>query len=309
MAKFRRKRVIYAKIEDTYGQDSAPAVTDAILTKNLNLDDPYAGDRVSRDLDRPDLGLEAEINVNPYTIVSFDVEIAGSGNPGVAPRYGRLLRACGYTETIEAGSGPNYVEYEQNDVLTDSVTLKFEADGQQHVMLGARGSVAKTWQKGIPFYRFVFWSLYARPTAASVGVADFTGIPVPVPVTKANTTLTVGSYNGPALSLTCDDAMQLVMRNVIGQEEVLLTDRAPTGQIVIDMPDIASTDLFADFVESHAGINTGAVQLVHGTVAGNIVQFDNPTVQLSTVNEGDDTGIATYTLNARYIGKNKITVK
>jgi hypothetical protein len=307
--RYARKRVIFAKIESSYGVDSSPAVTDAILTKNLAMDDSYAGERVSRDLDRPTLGLEAEINIGPYAIVSFDVEIAGSGTAGVAPRYGRLLRACGYTETIEAGSGPNYVEYEDNEDLTDSVTLKFELDGQQQIMKGARGSCAKNWQKGIPFYRFTFWSLYTRPTATSVGTADFSGIPVPLPVTKANTTLTVGSYNGPAMSLTCDDSMQLVMRNVIGQEEVLLTDRAPTGQIVIDMPDIGVTDLWADFVESHAGVNTGAVALVHGTVAGNIVEFDNPTVQLSTINEGDDSGIAIYTLNARYIGANKITVK
>jgi len=301
MAKKWKKRVIFAKIETVYGTDSTPGVADALLTKNLKLDDPYAGDRVSRDLDLPTLGLQAEINVNPYATVSFDVEIAGSGTAGVAPRYGRLLRACGFTETIEADSGPNFVDYDPNSDLDESVTLKFEGDGQQHVLKGSRGNVAMNWQKGIPFYHFTFSGLYTRPTAASVGTPDFTGIPVPLPVTKLNTTLTVGAYNGPAASLTCDMGMQIYPRNVIGQEEILLTDRGPAGQIVIDQPDIGVIDLFADFLESHAGINTGAVSLVHGIAAGNKVTFTAPKAQLSTVTEGNDNGLANYSLNARYI--------
>jgi hypothetical protein len=301
MAKKWKKRVLFAKIESVYGTDSAPAVTDAILTKNLKLDDPYAGDRVSRDLDLPTLGLQGEINVNPYATLSFDVEIAGSGTAGVAPRYGRLLRACGFTETIEAGSGPNYVDYDPNSDLDESCTLKFEGDGVQHVFKGARGNVEMTWQKGIPFYRFTISGLYTRPAAASVGTPNFSGIPVPLPVTKANTTIAVGSFTGPAASLTCNMGMQIFPRNVIGQEEILLTDRQPTGQIVIDQPDITVLNLFSDFVESHDGINTGAVSLVHGTAAGNIVTFSGPKAQLSTISEGEDNGLANYTLNARYI--------
>lgn len=301
MAKKWKKRVIFAKIESVYGTDSAPAVTDAILTKNLKLGDPYAGDRVARDLDLPDLGLQEEINVNPYCTVEFDVEIAGSGTAGVTPRYGRLLRACGFTETVEAGSGPNYVDYDPNSDLNDACTLKFQGDGVQHIFKGARGNVAINFQKGIPFYHFNFSGLYTRPTADSVGTPDFSGIPVPVPVTKANTTIAVGAFTGPAASLTCDMGMQIFPRNVIGQEEILLTDRQPQGQIVIDQPDISVLNLFSAFVESHNGINTGAVSLVHGTAAGNKVTFSAPKVQLSTISEGDDTGLANYSLNARYL--------
>lgn len=305
-----RKRVIFAKLESEYGTDSTPAVTDALLTRNLQHDDSYAGDRVTRDLDRPTLGLEEEINVAPYQMVSFEVEIAGSGTAGVAPRYGRLLKACGWTETVDpATGGPDYVEYDENQTLTDSVTLKFELDGQQHVMKGARGSADINFQKGIPFIKFTFWALYTRPTIASVGTPDWSGIPVPVPVTNANTTLDIDSFEPVATSLTCNTAMQLVMRNCIGQEEVLLTDRQPTGQIVINAPVLTDINLWEDFLESHETVNTGAVLLVHGTTAGNIVEFENDTVQLSSIQEGDDSGIAIYTLNARYIGASKLTVR
>lgn len=301
MSKKWKKRVLFAKIETEYGTDSTPATTDAILTKNLKLGDPYAGDRVSRDLDLPTLGLQAEINVNPYATVEFDVEIAGSGTAGVAPRYGRLLRACGLTETINDDSGPHYVDYDPNSDLDESCTLKFEGDGVQHILAGARGNVVMNWQKGIPFYHFTFSGLYTRPTGSSVGTPSFSGIPVPLPVTKANTTIAVGAFVGPAASLTCDMGMQIYPRNVIGQEEILLTDRQPTGQIVIDQPDIGDLNLFSAFVESHNGINTGAVELVHGIAAGNIVTFSGPAAQLSTIGEGNDNGLANYTLNTRYI--------
>lgn len=302
MAKFRRKRVIFAKLEVTYGTDPVPVAADAILTKNLNLDDPYAGDRVARDLDRPTLGLQEEININPHVTLSFDVEIAGSGTPGTAPKYGRLLKACGFTETPDPDTTPVYVEYAPNSTLADSVTLYLEIDGQRHIIKGARGNVVFNFQRGIPFMHFTFAGLYTRPAAGEISSPDFTAFQVPVPVTKANTTMTLGAYSGPAASLTCDMGMQVYPRNVIDQEEVLLTDRSPTGQIVIDMPDLGDINVFEDFVESHAGtIGTGALALQHGTAAGNIVEFEAPKVQLSTVSEGDDTGLAIYTLNARYI--------
>lgn len=309
--KYARKRVIFAKIEDTYGVDPTPATTDALLTKNLKLDDSYAGERVTRDLDRPTLGLEEEINVGPYAVVSFDVEIAGSGTAGVAPRWGRLLKACGYTETPDPSTGgPDFVEYTENETLASSVALKFELDGQQHKLLGSRGTVRFNWQKGIPFMSFTFWGLYSRPTETSVGTPDWTGIPVPVPVTNANTTLDIGAFSAIATAFTVDMAMQMVMRNCIGQEEVLLTDRAPTGQIVMNMPDLTDDlNLWEDFIESHNGVSTDEVVLVHGTTAGNIVQYENPTVQLTSVQEGDDSGIAIYTLNARFIGAGTLTVQ
>lgn len=305
-----RKRVVFAKLESTYGTNPTLAVTDAILTRNLVLDDSYAGDKVSRNLDRPTLGLEEEINVGPYQMLSFEVELAGSGTAGVAPRYGRLLQACGFTETVDPSTGgPDYVEYEENEVLDKSVYMSFELDGQQHLIPGARGSASFNWQKGIPFIKFTFWGLYTRPTIASVGTPNWSGIPSPVPVTNANTTLAIDAFEPVAQSLTCDTSMQLVMRNCINQEEVLLTDRAPTGQIVINAPVLTDINLWEDFLESHVTVSTGAVELTHGITEGNIVDFENPTVQLSSIQEGDDTGIAIYTLNARYIGTSKLTVR
>ena len=61
---FFRKKYLLGKIEGTYGSDSAPAATDAILTTNLSIN-PYEGNRVSRNLDREYLGGQEEINTGP----------------------------------------------------------------------------------------------------------------------------------------------------------------------------------------------------------------------------------------------------
>lgn len=299
MAKLRKNRVIYAKIESTYGTDATPAGGDAVATKNFQLSDPYAGDRVSRDLDRPDLGLEAEINVNPHVTLSFDVEIAGSGTAGDAPAMSPLLRAAGFGETIDAGVD---VEYKPVSTFTDSVTIYAVLDGILHKILGSRGSVSLSFQKGIPMLSFSFMGLYATPVDDAAPLTpDFSAYQDPLPVTNANTTFQIGAYDAIMVSVSADMGINLFPRNVPGQEEILQTDRGVTGQIVIDTPDIASKDVFTDLVESHSGISTDSMQLVHGTVAGNIVQVDAPALQLSSISDGDDSGLMNYAMNARFI--------
>lgn len=305
-----RKRTLFAAQEDEYGVAETLATTDAIRTRNLAFDDQYGGERITRNLDRPNLGLEAEINIQPNAMISFECELKGSGTAGVAPRIGRLLRASGDTETFDNETAPTYVEYEDTDEMTDSVTLGFEMDGRLQILAGARGTRSEFWEKGIPYVKFTFTGFYQRATKDTIGTPDFGSEPSPVPVTKANTTLMIDSFSCVATSFSIDRALQVVPRNVIGQEEILLTDRQPTGQMVINEPDIDDDlDLFADYIESHEELNYAAIELVHNDVAGNIVEFANPQVQLSSAKETDDNGIAMYTIATRFIGASKLTFK
>ena len=52
MALLTRKRLILVKKETTYGTDSSPLGTDALLVRNLDIT-PIEADLVSRDLIRP----------------------------------------------------------------------------------------------------------------------------------------------------------------------------------------------------------------------------------------------------------------
>jgi len=303
MALFARKKRLLADIEVTYGTDPGVTGTNAILTKNLTLSDPYGGERITRDLDTEALGLDEEINVNPFVQVTFDVEIAGAGSAavtaGTAPGYGVLLRACGFAETLNAATD---AQYDPVSADFESASLHFIVDGQLHEILGARGSVSFNFAKGtIPVMTFTMTGRYATPIAAGAITPDVSAFQTPLPITKANTTLTLGGLSLPTESLTCDMANQVVPRNIIASEEILITDRQPTGQIAFEAPVIGTNDIFTDWLESHNGFNTIATVLVHGTVTGNIVQFDATQTQISQLAEQDSDGLYVYQGSARYV--------
>ena len=103
MVLLTRKRLILAKTEATYGTDSSPAGTDAILVKELEIT-PIEADVVSRDLIRPYLGNSDQLLANTRVSITFQVELAGSGTAATAPRFSSLLKACGMAETTTAAA-------------------------------------------------------------------------------------------------------------------------------------------------------------------------------------------------------------
>lgn len=295
--KFKAK-TIYAKLEATYGTDATPANTDAVATKNLTIN-PYTGNEITRDLDRPALGNQESINTNPYVEISFDVEIAGSGTAGDAPAWGSLLRACGFSETVDVGVD---VKYALVSAGYESITIDFlrrnNAGGHQlHKVIGARGTVTFGLSKNqIPMMSFRYIGFYATPVDVAATVPDYSAYMDPVPISEAVTSLDIGGYTPIAEAFSIDVAQNLVARNVINQRECVVTDRAPAGQTTVQAPDVTTKNFFS-LAESHAGITTQAVQLIHGVTAGNIVQIDAPKVQLKTPSETDSDGELHYQLN------------
>ena len=96
MALFSRSRLIQTKIESSYGTDSSPAGTDAVLVRNLDVS-PIEAETVSRDLIRSYMGNSDQLLANTRVAINFEAEFAGSGTAGTASRLDSLLRACGFT--------------------------------------------------------------------------------------------------------------------------------------------------------------------------------------------------------------------
>jgi hypothetical protein len=103
MVLLTRKRLILAKTEETYGTDSSPIGSDAVLVKELEIT-PIEADVVSRDLIRPYLGNSDQLLANTRVEITFQVEMAGSGTAATAPRFSSLLKACGMAETTTAAA-------------------------------------------------------------------------------------------------------------------------------------------------------------------------------------------------------------
>ena len=104
--KFRNKNIL-VKIQSALDTDPTADGSNAAVTENLSWT-PYAGDRITRDRDRAFFGANSQVNVSPRTEFSFDVELGQAAAAGTAPAFGDLLRACGFSETIDAGVDVEY---------------------------------------------------------------------------------------------------------------------------------------------------------------------------------------------------------
>lgn len=316
MTLLARKAQLIAGLETVYGVAGSPVPkgsTNSVLTVGVAIT-PYAGPTVSRNFDRATLGNQTMINTNPGAEVTFGVELAGSGTATTAPAWEPLLKACGFSAAQSSPTSGGWV-YSPLSSSWPSVSLYLEIDGFMHEVLGARGSVSFTLARGqIPMMNFRFMGKYTRPYAGAHSGVSATAYKSPIAVTNENTpTFTFAGKSFKAESFTLDMANALVHRNVINGNEVMITDRAPVGQFVIETPDLddsPSVNLFS-YVESHSGVTTGAFVLEHGVAAGYIVKFMAPAVQLSSATYGNSDGILTQNIQALFTpssGNDEVTL-
>lgn len=293
-----KKKILLAKIQPDPAVDPVPDGSNAIVTKGLKVV-PYDGNKVSRDIDRDALGNDLEFNTAPNVKITFGVELAASGTAGVAPGWGPILRACGFSEVVTLDTD---VVYEPVSEGFEAVALYIPHNGQLHKATNARGTVKFGLSSGgMPEMQFEFTGQWHAPVVAPppVGI-DTSAFETPLPVNSVNTTLNIAGYAAKAESVDIDIANSVVFRDVMGSQEVLITDRAPAGSMTIEAPDLATKDFFAASA-SHAGVTLYPLVVEHGKTAGQIVNLSAPTVQLSGIDMGDSDGILTYSMNTRLI--------
>lgn len=98
MAKWRN-RLLLVKQEANYGVDPTLAAADALKLSELDVT-PLEIELIDRELITGNFGNTEKVTGSTMSKLSFPVELAGSGAAGTAPRTGRLLRACGFDETL-----------------------------------------------------------------------------------------------------------------------------------------------------------------------------------------------------------------
>ena len=272
------KKYILAKVETTEGTDAVPVVGDAILTSGLQIQ-PYEGNTVQRNVDRPTFGADETINTGAYVMATFAVELAGSGTAGDAPAFGTLLRGCAFAETITASTSAAYDPVSES---IESLTLYYDQDGQRHKILNCKGTFSLDLAaSGYPMMNFTFTGIYADPVAATLLEPDNSNFQTPLPVNKANTgTFTIDSYAAIMQSLSLDIGNTVEYRNLVNHESVAIGDRNVSGSAVVEAPALATKNFF-EMVRSDNGVSLYALQLIHGTTAGNKVQIDCPKIQVT----------------------------
>jgi hypothetical protein len=268
MALLSRKRLILVKTESTYGTDSTPAGTDALLVRNLDIT-PLSGDVVSRDLIRPYMGNFDQLISMTSVAINFEVELAGSGTAGTAPKYDAILKACGLAATIVASTS---VTYAPVSASFSSATIYFNVDGVLHKLTGCRGSMNMSCAVGaIPTLAFNLTGVYNAPTDTAQPAVTYSAQATPLIFREGNTSaFSFFSYSGILQSVDFNLANDLVYRELVGgTKETLITDRKPAGTVMIEAPTIATKDFFTTALAS----STGNLTFLHGTTAGNRVTF------------------------------------
>ena len=289
-----RKRTILLKTESSYGTDATPAGTDALTVRSLDVS-PIDADVVSRDLVRPYLGNSTQLLANIKVQCNFEVELAGSGTAGTAPRWGPAMLACGTAATTVASTSVTYAPVSSS---FSSATIYYFADGIKHAVTGWRGTFEIKGDLGqIPTIAFTGTGIYSTPTDTAVGAVTYGNQADPLIFTNGNTTsFSLFSYSGCLSSFSFAVNNEIQYRELIGcTKEVLITDRAPSGQVMIESVPIATKDYFS----IAAGTTTGNLTLTHGTTAGNRCVFTSAQTDLTNPTYGDMNGV--IMLNLPYV--------
>lgn len=285
-----RRLAILNKIETVYGTDSAPTAADALIGRNVTYT-PFEGEEVSRDLLLPYLGNQGVKLAGIYARLEFDIEIAGAGAAGTVPKYGSVLRVCGLSETVTADTDVTYNIIEDDQ---EASSIYFVLDKVQHVMLGCRGNVSLSFTpKGIPYYRFTVMGLLGTITDVSaMPVVTKAGWIDPLVVSKAASSMVLHGWTAVAESLSLDLGNTVTPRFLIGDESMPITDRSGSGTAVVEAKSLATIDWF-DISQART---KGALSMVHGITAGNIVEARASGVEIGRPTQGQTNNIVNYSL-------------
>lgn len=284
-----RKTALLAKIETVYGTDPTPSgAANAILIAGEPNVSPMDMKVVDRDILRTFFGNSEKLPTGIFSKVDFACEIAGAGAAGTVPAWGALLRACAFAETISAGVSVAYQPVTDN---LESATIYFNRSGVLHKLTGARGTVKLGFTvDGIPKFDFSFTGLFNTATDTALPALTLTAWKTPLPVNHTNTpTFTLHGYAAKLQMLDIDIAADISAYALLNDtEHVEIVDRKPAGKIVMEATTIAAKDWWTTV----KNITTGALNLVHGTTAGNIVQVDAPKVQIFNPTYSNYQGVA-----------------
>ena len=295
--KLTRKSIILAKVEANYGTDVNPTANDAMRISNLSVT-PLAARTVEREFYRQHLGSVAQLVVGQSVELSFDVELAGSGSAVTPPPYADLLKACALGETIKTTNNAESVSYKPVSSGFKSVTIYYYADGTKHAVTGARGNLSANLSPGsVPTLTFTMTGRYTPPTDENNPVASYTRFKNPVPISKESVVMTLHGHAVNVHSFDIDLGTQTSHQDIIGRDEVLITDRGVSGNVTIDLTSVNTKN----WVELVRLGTLGELRFDLGGTAGNKVQISGPKVQMITPSHADTDGVRTISMGLRLL--------
>jgi Phage tail tube protein len=293
--RYTRRSAVLAKVEAVYGTAEAVfAATDAVL---LAAPPSFViePDNVQRNLVTPWMGNSEELPATRRAKLNMKVELVSSGAAGTPPAWGKLLRGCGFAETIVAG---NRVEYTPVNNGFEGLSFRFYRDGVRYLTRGARGTVKLDLSAyAIPTADFEFWGFDVQAISSALPAIDLTDFQTPQVVTTENSgdiligaTLTAGAIGGgtslASKGISWDIGGKLAHRKLLGGEKIAITDRGVSGQMMADLSDTDEITWRADI----NAVTLMSLGFTHGATVGRRIGVFAPRVQRTNPQAIDDDG-------------------
>jgi hypothetical protein len=294
---FDRNQVVLVKIEVTRGTDISPVGADAIKCGTVY--PTVDGQNLERIAVSNSIAALQRKFIQKVIRMSIPVEVKGSGAAGTAPKQGRLLQCCGMTETINAGVSAAYAP-ENDDADMKSCTIYVYKAGLCFKAVGCMGTFR--------------WN--HAPEGYSVLTFDIEGIfsdvadePNPTPTYDSTDPIQVQSAGfsfGAWHDAVCQ-GFTLNANNTVGRRPdinsadglagMFISGRDPQWGANIEAVLEAENSFWSDFED----YDTVALDIAHGTVAGNIVEFDAPKAGYFPPQIGEQNSVNTYALSGQLL--------
>lgn len=290
--------VLLAAAQTAKGTPATPVPgTNAILCKGF-VPSPIKGSFVQRNLITGYEGNQGGIFTGEHRVFEFEVELAGSGTAGTAPKYGLLLEGACMAATVTPGTS---VVYQPVKGVNKYMTLHGYLEGVRFVLTDAVGTVTFSLNASqIPVMKYTFIGKYSAPTDAGAPTGMvYTGFTEPLVVGDTNTDVfTLGGLNLVVDTFGFDLGNKVAWKDFINDSGVRKNNRESTANAVFEMTDVATKN-WAETVRLGTEM---ALAITHGLTAGNIVQLACPKLEFNaepSISDADGTAM----LNASFAVK------
>jgi hypothetical protein len=296
--RYLRSKALMAKIETTYGVDAVPTgAANAILCQNDVKITWLDTDRVARDVIQAYMGHQQNLPVASRMKLEFDVECQGAGGavdlpPAYRPAAARLrLRADRQHRRERELPADLHRLRVAHDLLQPGRRARQGARLPRHraVEDDAEGHPGDALHVHRPLRR--------RDRRGHHGADAHRLQGAEAREQGEHADLHAARLAASLYDFSVDLKNDVIYRNMVGKEDVVITDRHPEGSAEIEGTLISEKDWFT--IANTVALNT--CQIIHGAGAGGVYQVDFPQVEIGDPAQSSKDGVVTYVLPLRHI--------
>lgn len=211
----------------------------------------------------------------------------GSGQSAIIKSYNGTTKIAVFVDAVTVAFsgtttysiGPQTV-YNPISSAIESLGIYFYMDGNLHKLIGVRGDVGVSIAgKKFGLLSFSFTGLVGVITDVPLTATSMTMWPAASPVNNAYTSgFTIHGFATNLYELSLKSGNEVMHRDdIIGYEDVVIVDRKPSGNVIIQAPLLAEKDFFTI---AKAG-TLGSLGVTHGLTAGNRFILSVPVQQIT----------------------------